>query len=277
VNRDTLFAAARDSVSGFRFDDTVARVFPDMLDRSIPGYATIIAQTGLLAARHAKPGTALYDLGCSLGASALSMRDALVRSEAGSTQGSPTGPRGKAYVIHAIDSSPAMIARARDALSAAGPMHPSRLSHPAQADHLAVASIQLHEADLVSFPLAPASVVAMNFTLQFIAAGARESLLRRIATALEPGGILILSEKIRFDDPAVDTQHREMYHAFKRANGYSELEVAQKRAALENVLVPDTLAEHEKRLCRAGFGKISVWFQCFNFVSLVAVRADRDR
>lgn len=267
MQRDSLFAAARDSVSGFRFDAAVARVFPDMLDRSVPGYATIIAQTGLLAAEHARPGTALHDLGCSLGASALSMRDALARLDVDGAS-SP-------WVIHAVDSSPAMIAGARDAIAAAGAGAGAATGAAAGADGAADnASILLHEADILTFPLARASVVAMNFTLQFIAPDARDALMQRIARALEPGGVLILSEKIRFEDPAVDTRHIAMYHAFKRANGYSELEVAQKRAALENILVPDTLAEHEQRLQAAGFGTVSVWFQCFNFISLVAVRSD---
>ena len=87
-----------------------------------------------------------------------------------------------------------------------------------------------------------------------------------------PGGALILSEKLRFEDPELDALHVGMYHAFKRANGYSASEIARKRAALEAVLVPDTLAEHEARLRRAGFARTSVWFQCFNFVSLVAIR-----
>jgi len=300
AERDTLFAAG--PVAPFRFDADVARVFPDMLDRSIPGYASIVAQTGLIAARFAQPDTHLYDLGCSLAASALAMRLALtVPAAAGRTDEPATNPRatpdartqtqtrtrtqtqtetetqtktppatpshGQVIAdscrIVGVDNSPAMLERA------AGVVEEHRRATPA--DALAPA-LDLHEADLAAFPLEPASVVAMNFTLQFVAPDARTALLTRIADALLPGGVLVLSEKVRFADPELDALHIDMYHAFKRANGYSALEVARKRAALEDVLVPDTLPEHEARLRTAGFTRIGVWFQCFNFASLIAIR-----
>ena len=87
-----------------------------------------------------------------------------------------------------------------------------------------------------------------------------------------PGGILVLSEKIRFANEAENALQTELHHAFKRNNGYSELEISQKRTALENVLIPETLADHEARLKKAGYRHIHVWFRCFNFISLLAVR-----
>jgi len=302
--RDTLFADERDrapdgrsvpaadprrddpggiaAVPPFRFDEAVARVFPDMLARSIPGYASIVAQTGLLAARFARPDTRLYDLGCSLGASALSMRAALaVPNEAADERGpnrereiageTDSGERSaterrsiaRSCTVHGVDDSAAMLARARELVAEA---------ERAGAATTLAPPVHLHQADLVTCPLERASVVAMNFTLQFVVAEARAALMERIARALVPGGALILSEKLRFEDPRLEALHVDMYHAFKRANGYSALEIARKRVALEDVLVPDTLAEHERRLARAGFARTSVWFQCFNFVSLVAIR-----
>lgn len=243
-------------MSGFRFDDSVARVFPDMLDRSIPGYATIIAQTGLLAAQYAQPGTRLYDLGCSLGGSALAMQAAIARSD---------DDRSSCEII-GIDSSPAMIERGR----AFAEEQRNRLADRDVASR--TPSVELQEGDLTTHPLANASLIAMNFTLQFIAPAAREAMMQRIADALVPGGVLILSEKVTFTDPEINAQNIAMYHAFKQANGYSALEVAQKRTALENVLVPDTLATHERRLHEAGFERIDAWFRCFNFASLIAVR-----
>ena len=112
----------------------------------------------------------------------------------------------------------------------------------------------------------------MNFTLQFIAPEARNTLMARIANSLLPGGALILSEKVCFDDTTVNDLHIDMYHAFKSANGYSELEISQKRNALENVLVPDTLDTHQNRLKDAGFSHSTVWFQCFNFASIIAIK-----
>jgi tRNA (cmo5U34)-methyltransferase len=115
-----------------------------------------------------------------------------------------------------------------------------------------------------------ASLVTLNFTLQFIPLAQRSLLLSRIHAGLRPGGILILSEKIRFDDPQEEQLQIEMHHAFKRANGYNDLEISQKRSALDNVLIPETLEQHRTRLKQAGFRRADLWFQCFNFVSLVA-------
>ena len=93
-----------------------------------------------------------------------------------------------------------------------------------------------------------------------------------LAQKLLPGGALILSEKIRFDDSAQQRLHTDMYENFKRANGYSDLEISQKRDALETVLLPETLETHKKRLLGAGFSSVEVWFQCFNFLSMVALK-----
>ena len=117
-----------------------------------------------------------------------------------------------------------------------------------------------------------ASVVVMNFTLQFIAVEERHALIERIYQGLKPGGVLILSEKLAFDDQNQSDFLVNAHHDFKRDNGYSDLEISQKRTALENVMIPETLACHQQRLTAAGFGFSSVWFQCFNFASMVAVK-----
>ena len=119
---------------------------------------------------------------------------------------------------------------------------------------------------------ADASVVVFNFTLQFIPPAQRDALLARIGSAMRPGGVLVLSEKIRFEDEHLQALNTDLHHAFKRANGYSDLEISQKRSALENVLVPETIATHQQRLRNAGFTSVDVWFQCFNFASLVAIK-----
>lgn len=253
--RDRLFATPDAPAGAFRFDQSVVDVFPDMLNRSIPGYQSIITQSGLLAARFARADSTLYDLGCSLAATSLSMQQALqTRRVAGELDGCR---------IVGLDNSPAMLEEAR--------RHVAEQSAALTGDHAPV-PVTLIEADIADCALENASVVAMNFTLQFIAPANRAALMSRIAAALPAGGALILSEKIRFSDPDIDALHIDMYHAFKRANGYSDLEISRKRTALENVLIPDTLETHEKRLREAGFAQVSVWFQCFNFLSLVAIR-----
>lgn len=237
---DNIYSQQQD-VARFSFDERVVRVFPDMIKRSVPGYATTIDMIGVLAARYARPETCLYDLGCSLGAATVAMA-ALTPPETGR--------------LVAVDNSPAMIERCGEML---------REQKLAQ-------RVELRLGDVAAMAFEPTSVAVLNFTLQFIPVAERDALIRRLADATVEGGILVLSEKIRFEDPHQDELQRDWHHAFKRNNGYSDLEIAQKRTAIEDVLIPETLAEHERRLRDAGYRDVQLWFRCFNFVSLVAVR-----
>ena len=228
----------------FVFNEDVVRVFPDMIKRSVPGYPTIVENLGVLAAQFAQPHSALYDLGCSLGAVTQALRRH-VRSD-------------DCRVI-AVDNSPAMVERCAEYLHAQDAMFQELLP------------VEVIEADILALEFQPASLVALNFTLQFIAPEQRLELLTRIRQALLPGGALILSEKLRFADEAEQELLGELHLAFKRANGYSELEIAQKRSAIENVMKPDSLEQHRERLLAAGFSKVVPWFQCLNFASLIAL------
>ncbi len=252
--KDSLFSHPLGDINQFAFNQAVVDVFPDMLKRSVPGYDSIISQSALLASHYVQPGSHLYDLGSSLGATSIAMRHALL---------SASGDTAADCQIHAIDNSHDMVVASRQLITD---------TQPDNNAERAPVPIIVHEADLQTHPLTNASVVAMNFTLQFVDVQAREALMSKIAHALRPGGVLILSEKICFEDPAINALHIERYHAFKSANGYSDLEISQKRTALENVLVPDTLATHQQRLSSAGFSHVSVWFQFFNFVSLIAIK-----
>jgi len=240
-DKDRIFAETIKKPQDFVFDEKVAAVFPDMLLRSIPGYPAIIGMIETLTTQFAQNGSRLYDLGCSLGASAQAMQKGL---------------KAEACNIIAIDNSPAMIEKCR---------------HQPQTN-LAPAKIEYLCEDILNSEITEASVVVMNFTLQFVEPARRCELLERIYAGMLPGGILILSEKVQFADPDVNELLIEVYHAFKKANGYSELEVSQKRAALERVLIPETIREHRDRLIRAGFKSADVWFQCFNFMSMLAIK-----
>ena len=239
--RDTIYTEPLDAVAQFAFDDKVARVFPDMIKRSVPGYTTIVAMTGLLAQRYATPGSRLYDLGCSLGASTLAMRQNLQVADC---------------QLVGVDNSPAMLERCRNIIDTD--------THDTPVD-LVCANLQDVRID-------DASVVVLNFTLQFLPLALRDAVIQGIYDGLRPGGIMVLSEKVTFEDPHLDALNIDLHHEFKRANGYSDMEIAGKRAALENVLVPETLHDHRTRMARAGFSSCDVWFQCFNFASLVALK-----
>ena len=126
--------------------------------------------------------------------------------------------------------------------------------------------------DILDSEIEHASVVVLNFVLQFVDKDERLNLLTKVYQGLKPGGVLILSEKIAFDDTDENRRQIELHEAFKRAQGYSDMEISRKRTALENVLQPETIDAHEHRLRQAGFSSIDVWFQCFNFASLVAIK-----
>ena len=239
--RDDLYADPKRPLSSFAFDERVARVFPDMIRRSIPGYSTVIDMTAVLAGQYVQPGSHCYDLGCSLGASSAAI-----------SRGAAKTP----CRIFGIDSSPAMLKRAGARLA--------QLKLPVP--------VTLICADVLETNIENASLVVLNFTLQFIQPRRRLELIVRIYNGLRPGGILVLSEKLAFTDPEAERLQIEMHHAFKRANGYNDLEISRKRSALEAVLIPESLDCHRDRLAKAGFGRSDLWFQCFNFVSLVARR-----
>ena len=239
-SRDTIYATPREAIDRFAFDDNVASVFPDMIQRSVPGYSTIIAMTGVLADRYAIKGSRCYDLGCSLGASSFAMAQHLADRQCR---------------IVAVDNSEAMLSRLTERLG----------DSPVPVDTIC--------ADIRDVAIQEASVVVLNFTLQFLEPASRDSLLQKIYSGMTTGGILVLSEKICFADPHLQDLNTDLHHAFKKSNGYSDLEIAQKRSALENVLQPETLDAHEQRLRHAGFSSVDVWFQCFNFASLVAIKS----
>ena len=127
-------------------------------------------------------------------------------------------------------------------------------------------------ADINDIEIENASVVVMNYTLQFISPENRQAMIRKIYDGMKVGGVLVLSEKIDFESSSEQNFQVDMYHEFKQLMGYSEREVAQKRKALENVLIPDSLQTHRRRLYKAGFQKVHLWFQCFNFVSIAAFK-----
>ena len=242
MQKDSIYAEPLAQVQDFCFDDNVAAVFPDMIQRSVPGYQTIIQTIGKLTQKYQQANSHYYDLGCSLGAASLAMRRAI----------SVSGCQ-----VVGIDNSPAMVERCKLQLQA----------------YRGDVPVEILLDDIRQTPLHDAAVIVSNFTLQFLPKSDRDALVQRIFQALKPGGIFILSEKIVLDDRLCHELLIDLYYDFKRANGYSELEISQKRTALENVMRPDTIAEHQLRFQQAGFASSTVWFQCFNFCSMVAVKA----
>lgn len=196
-NRDTLFSAPINKLGDWTFDEQVAEVFPDMIQRSVPGYSNIISMIGMLTERFAQPNSTIYDLGCSLGAATLSMRRHIQVDHC--------------HII-AVDNSSAMVERCRRHIDS------FRAETP----------VQVIEADIRDIDIKNASMVVLNFTLQFLEPDDRQLLLNKICRGMLPGGVLVLSEKFNFADQQIGELLFDMHHDFKRANGYSELEISQK-------------------------------------------------
>jgi tRNA (cmo5U34)-methyltransferase len=244
MSKDEIYTAADSGDRPFRFSAAVAEVFPDMLRRSIPGYAASIEAIGSLAARYVAANSHCYDLGCSLGAASLAMR---------------AGIAVDGCKIVAVDNAPAMVERCREIVEhSADPAHPT--------------PIDVQQADIRDIAIKNASMVVMNYTLQFLSPDDRNAVVRRICEGMLPGGLFLLSEKVVDEDPHMDELLIDLHHEHKRRNNYSQLEISRKRAALENVLIPESVAVHRKRLTAVGFAHSGVWLRYFNFVSIVAIK-----
>jgi len=238
---DNIYSTPLEQVGAFSFDQKVVEVFPDMIKRSVPGYTAIIDGIGQIATKYVTPESNVYDLGCSLGAATLSIRQAVNEASCN---------------IIAVDNSSAMIERCK----------------LIQSGYNFEMPVTVLEADINDLNFENASMVVLNFTLQFLPRGQRLQLLEKIHQGMNQGGVLVLSEKLTMSSEELDTHIIDIHHDFKKRNGYSDMEIAQKRAALENVLIPDSRERHYERFQKAGFSQYDTWFQHYNFASFIAVK-----
>ena len=238
---DRLFRRKRRLVEDFTFGKQTAAVFDDMLDRSVPFYGEIQRMMAEMAADLAVEGTNLYDLGCSTGNTFLQLH--------------PLVPNDVRFI--GVDSSPAMLQRAKEKL---------KQRRVARAYELVCADLNR------GVSVNNASVVIMNLTLQFIRPLYRQQLIRRIAGGMYEQGGLILIEKVLPTDSTLNRLFIKYYYAFKERQGYSKMEIAQKREALENVLVPYRMEENRELLLSSGFSQCDVFFKWYNFSGIVALK-----
>jgi len=239
--QDTLYRDPARDDSPFVFDAAVTEVFSDMINRSVPGYATILGMLGVIAEKYIQADTRIYDLGCSLGGSTLAL-------------GQHT-PHANCRII-AIDSSDAMVNKCRHNLSTA------KLAP----------EIEVRCEDLRDTPIHDASLVCLNLTLQFVPRSQRDALISKIHRGLKPEGALILVEKTVSEDSDEQAFLTDLHLAFKRANGYTDMEISRKRTALETVLRPDSHSRHLERLRQNGFQHIHRWFSCLGFNAYLAIK-----
>lgn len=241
MKKDRIFATPREPVPAFDFNRDVAAVFSDMLERSVPMYKESITRQAEFTLDFYQDGTRIYDLGCSHG-----------------NFGVLAGRRfkGRSFSMVGVDNSRPMIEK-----------YEQRLENERFKDDITLVCDRIENVRISN-----ASVAVVNLTLQFLGQNLRDALVQQIFQALVPGGILLLTEKVAAHDSDISALHLDYYSRFKRTNGYSELEISQKREALENVLVPESLEVHQQRLARVGFECMDVWLKWFNFASIIAIK-----
>lgn len=239
VQIDRLFNEINPKVGDFTFDENVARVFDDMISRSIPLYSDVQRLLPVLSGLLDHPVIKVVDLGCSTGTSLIHLARALPDRQ---------------FELIGVDNSLAMLTKCAEKLDALGLQD----------------QIQLTQADIREFEIRDASIVLMNYTLQFVDLISRSSLLARIRQSIRPGGFMLVSEKVSHHQPVMDEALVELYFEFKRRNGYSELEISRKRDALETVLVPLSVDGNQQLFKEAGFQEIELLLKWFNFATFIA-------
>lgn len=225
----------------FDFNERVVEVFDDMLDRSIPYYHEVIKAAAQLIDAYLEPGDTVCDLGCSTGTPLLEFARLLKEN--------------KLHFI-GIDNSKPMLEKARLKTELFSLQN----------------AITYFKEDITEIDRPATGAFVLNYTLQFVRPIIRKTLLERLFANLKPGGLIILSEKTITHDKRLNRNFIEIYHRFKREKGYSELEIARKREALENILIPFSIEENMELLTDAGFENVSTFFQWFNFSSFVAFK-----
>ncbi|WP_276484792.1 carboxy-S-adenosyl-L-methionine synthase CmoA [Paraflavitalea pollutisoli] len=239
MEKDNFFQQELSAINDFTFSNEVANVFDDMVSRSVPFYIEMQRMTAELAANHAQSGTNLFDLGCSTGTTMILM-DKLVDEHVS---------------FIGVDDSEGMIHKCREKLNSFNLRR----------------KIDLEVADLAQIvPVENASVVTMVLVLQFIRPMHRLKLIKGIYDGLTENGVLIIVEKILTEEKSFNREYIDYYYDFKRRNNYSELEISQKREALENVLIPYKTSENITMLKEAGFSEVEVFFRWYNFSGIIA-------
>lgn len=240
MHEDKIYLKALKTVPKFKFDHQISNIFDDMINRSIPGYQSILKIIEYLSFRYTNKNENVYDLGCSLGASSLALLN---------------GANNRNCNFFAIDSSSDMIEKSRINISS---KYPNEIVH------------FIHN-DIRNIKFSNTSFVSLNFTLQFLPIDERFDLIKSIKENMNSGGILILSEKINFNNPIINKQKIDAHEKFKSKNNYTNLEIKQKKIALKGILFPEKKEKHIKRLNEIGFKKIYHVFQSINFMSMVII------
>ena len=237
LKKDSLFKNEKKKINKFIFNDEVANVFDDMVNRSVPGYEFLVENIGVLAKKFYQPNTVIYDLGSSLCACSLSILEKLENDKVN---------------IFAVDSSEAMINICKQ--------------------NIRDKQIKFIHSDILDINIDNSSIVILNLTLQFIPLEKRNNLLKKIFSQLNKGGVIIITEKIRLDKKSDDIFFKNFHDFFKQNNGYTKEEIDRKKIALSETMIIESEKIHENRFNDIGCLNFYKWFQCYNFVSWILIK-----
>lgn len=235
---DKLYSRKLDKIKPFEFNETVVNVFDDMINRSVPLYRETINRQVQLTEKFYQPGSMIFDFGCSNGNFGLALLELMGKKE---------------FSMTAVDNSKQMIET-----------YKKNLSNRPNGENIKLVCDKIQNITIKN-----ASVVIVNLTLQFIPVHERTNLIKTIYNGLLPSGILLITEKTIHEHDSLTELQQEFYYKYKKENGYSNLEISQKRDALENVLIPETIESHRLRFTESGFNKIDIWQKWFNFTSFI--------
>lgn len=237
--KDKIYSQKLEHISGFEFNEQVVEVFDDMISRSVPLYEEVQEATAEICKKLAQKNSSIYDLGSSKGTTLIKIAKRL---------------ENKNILLVGVDNSEPMVKSCKEILAKQG------------------VQARLICEDIAKTETKNASIVILNYTLQFIEPKKRQKVLSRIYQNLLPGGAIILTEKVKHENEEIDKLTIGLHHDFKKRNGYSEIEIAQKRDAIENKLIPKTTEQNIALLKSAGFNNIEVVLKWYNFVSLIALK-----
>ena len=239
--KDEVFKDHDKDIEDFQFGDKVVQVFDDMVGRSVPFYHEIQRMIGEMAADFAEEGSSVYDLGCSTGTTLMTLDKVIAPS----------------IRFVGIDNSEEMVKQCRENFKKAGMTRPNDIQYG-----------DLNKGVLIE----NASVVVMCLTLQFVRPLHRERVISEIYRQLNENGCFIIVEKVLGEDSLLNRLFIKYYYDMKRRHHYSDLEISQKREALENVLIPYRLTENMELLAKSGFRYSEVFFKWYNFAGMIAVK-----
>ncbi|MBW1650696.1 MAG: carboxy-S-adenosyl-L-methionine synthase CmoA [Deltaproteobacteria bacterium] len=236
--KDNIYGIRQKEIKKFKFDKKVAEVFDDMIERSVPLYFEIIDKEAKIAARFYKKDTYIYDLGCSTGNFCSAFSEIFYN---------------KTFKMVCVDNSEPMLEICKNRIKYTD-------------------NIKFICEDILKIGFEKSSVVIANFIFQFLPVSMRDNVIKKIYNSLIPGGILLTAEKIDYKEEEISALYQDFYYKLKEENGYSGLEISQKREALENVLLPETITNHMRRFFEAGFKKTDIWLKWFNFTAFICIK-----